>query len=261
MWNTNIDYNSIRFIEFYGLRRAGNHATLAWLMANLNTLEGVHEPEPLISPFPKWGFISQRLGDVYHINDVGSPWTLHHPEYLRGIIDSYGSDKAKTIILSYEDLSPNYSVFYDNKELFFMLKNSEKWSVIRNWDNLLASRAKSYSAKVPSRKQVFNLSSRTILSYIRMVSTPESECSPIHFDSWCQSKDYRDHLMKKAGLPNYDIVGHRSNAGGGSYFDSTNVLNRKLEKIPEEWQENLAKTKDLIYKAQKVIDEQIAWKD
>ena len=94
-WN----YNGVEFIEFYGLRRSGNHAILAWLLKNLSNHDS--EIETLIEPFPKLGFVSKRCGDVYHINDIGSSFWIGNPDYLAGLIDGYVSMGAKTIILSY----------------------------------------------------------------------------------------------------------------------------------------------------------------
>jgi len=251
MFDNNVDYSKVKFIEFYGLRRSGNHATISWLMNNLNGNEKPQDPEVLIAPVPELGFISQRVGDVYHINDVLSGWASKNRPFLRGLIDAYVSVGAKTIIISYEEMHPGLS--YSANDAFKMLKNSEKWTVLRDWDKLIASRSKQMLNKEISRKVFLDLNQDLIDRWLKSVHS-SSDINKIHFDSWCKSKEYRDELMEKVNLPNKDHTSHVSKAGGGSSFKSGNPLERKIEEYPEGWKELIDLNQSKIDKAQTKIN-------
>lgn len=251
MFDNNVDYSKVKFIEFYGIRRSGNHATLSWLMNNLNGNKVPQDPETLIAPAPEFGFISQRVGDVYHINDVLSSWASKHRDFLRGLIDAYISVGAKIIIISYEEMHPGNSYAADDR--FKMLKNSEKWAVLRDWDKLIASRAKQMLNKEISRKIYLDLNQLIIDRWLKTVHS-SSDINKIHFDSWCRSKEYRDELMKERGLPNKDHTSHVSKAGGGSSFKKGDPLNRKIEEYPEGWKEIIELNQKSIDRAQTKIN-------
>ena len=217
-----IDYSEIEFVEVYGLRRSGNHAIIAWLLKNMCTKE-VTNTEPLIMPFPDAGFISQRCGDVYHLNDVGSVWAQRNPAYLRALIDAYISMGAKKIILSYEDY-PHKMGHYDfNKDQFYFLENSKKIVITRDLANTFASRIKRSMVKFGEPN--WNKTPNPFFINQRLVTiwmfNELFKGTKIKYSDWLTSKEYRDQISKDLNVPNRDITSEISNAGGGSSFKNT----------------------------------------
>lgn len=237
MFNTkNWNYRGVRFIEFYGLRRSGNHAILAWLLKNLSTFDA--NLENLIAPSPDVGFISKRCGDAYHINDVGAWWAVDNPKYLAGLIDAYVSLGAKTIILSYEDYGPDASLLNSFPDEFYFLQKSKKIVLLRDLLNVLSSR---YAAnKKPIGKRVtFEINDNKIKSWVFSATSSEFK---IKYEDWLMSKEYRDNICKSLNILNRDLTNHVSSAGGGSSFSGLSpinkdrLLNRSKEiNLPEEW--------------------------
>jgi hypothetical protein len=237
-WN----YDDIKFIEFYGLRRSGNHAILAWLLKNLSSIES--ELENLIAPSPEIGFISKRCGDAYHLNDVGAGWSVRNPKYLAGLIDGYVSVGAKTIILSYEDYGPSASLFNKYPDEFYFLKRSKKITLIRDIVNVLASRYKASTSQI-GKKVTFTINDSKIGSWVECATTTELK---IKYEDWLVSKEYRDFICECLNITNRDLTDHVSSAGGGSSFSGTEkvnkdrLLNRSKEvDLPEEWKIHLSK--------------------
>ena len=260
MFKENINWKKINVIEFYGMRRSGNHAILSWFMNNLNT-EGRSgkDPEILIAPYPELGFISQRVGNVYHINDCASSWAVNNPAYIRGLMEAYISVGAKTIILSYEDTSPTHSIGNENyyPEIFPMLKGAPKMIALRNLEGMLASRIKATNdADKPGIN--FEITEYTIVNYINQVFHPNA--TKVHFESWCNSKEYRDLVMYNIKLPNIDYTSHVSKAGGGSSYSGGDPSKRKLEGVPRPTRQILEKYKEHLDKAKNLIDTYISAK-
>lgn len=237
MWVTkDWNYNGVNFIEFYGLRRSGNHAIIAWLMKNLSSYEA--ELETLIAPFPELGFISKRCGDVYHLNDVGSGWSVGNPEYLAGLIDAYVSMGAKTIVISYEDYSPEASLLHTFPGKFDFLKGAKKIALIRDLVNVISSRYKAQQ-KISPEKVSFGVNIDKVNYWIKTAIGSEFK---IKYEDWLTSKEYRDQICKELQIPNRDITNHVSSAGGGSSFsgifpvNKDRLLNRHKEvNLPKEW--------------------------
>lgn len=233
MLDTTRHTNSVNFIEVYGLRRSGNHAIIAWLMHNLNS-DGIqyNAPEPLIVPNPEWGFISQRLGDVYHINDAFDKWATAGPGYIKGLVDAYSTIGAKTIIISYEDKSFKSSLLDLYAKDYPFLKKTTKIVITRNILDIVASRIKRMRGanRIPS---TFGVDKRTIETWIENESFTGTK---IQFEQWCTSKEYRDSISQSIGLSNLDITSHVSTAGKGSSFlqpgqmpDKSKLLNRRAQ--------------------------------
>lgn len=238
MYNTkDWNYENVNFIEFYGLRRSGNHAVIAWLMKNLNTSED-QNLEKLIAPMPEIGFISKKCGDVYHLNDVGSGWSTGNPNYLAGLIDAYVSEGAKTIIISYEDYDPTSSLVLAFPDQFNFLKKSKKIALVRDIPNLLSSR---YKASIGPHKDsiTFEMNINKINSWI---SSVKYKGLVIRYEDWLCHKEYRDNICFKLNISNKDYTHEVSSAGGGSSFnnettlDKNKLLNRYSEiDLPKDW--------------------------
>lgn len=249
MIRQNFNYSEINFIEFYGIRRGGNHAILGWLMHNLSSSPG--NIGQLIAPFPEFGYISQSCGDVCQINDAGSVWSVKNPAYVRGLIDAYISMGFKTIIVSYEDCSHTASLLNIDREAYFMLENAKKITVNRNLKNILASRWK--ASQTPMRI-AFEVTESVVSAWCKNL---EFEGTKIIYENWLTSKEYRDAISEELGCPNLDHTNHVSNAGGGSSFsgiapvNKDRLLTRSQEvELPEDWAAHLEdpRVKELLHK-------------
>ena len=239
MLNTTRHTDSVNFIEIYGLRRSGNHAIIAWLMHNLNS-DGIayDAPEPLIVPNPEWGFISQRLGDVYHINDALDKWATYNPGYIKGLVDAYSTIGAKTIIVSYEDTSFKSSLLDLYGQYYPFLKNTTKIVITRNILDIVASRVMR-NRSLNRITSSFGVNKKIIETWIENESFTDTK---IVFEQWCTSKEYRDSISRSLGLSNLDITSHVSPAGKGSSFlepgqmpDKSKLLSRRKQvDIPQD---------------------------
>lgn len=253
MYNSNHwNYNGIKFIEFYGLRRSGNHAIVAWLLKNLSTYDA--NIQNLIAPEPSIGFISKKCGDAYHLNDVGSSWSVNNPKYLAGLIDGYVSSGAKTIVLSYEDYGPDVGLLHTFPDEFYFLKNSKKIVLVRDIVNVLASRYKASIGPI-SKHIAFDINVNKINAWIKGAISKELK---IKYEDWLISKEYRDSICEGLNIDNRDLTDHISSAGGGSSFSGIvnvnkhRLLNRSKEvDLPEDWNFYL-KTVEVI-RARKTI--------
>lgn len=235
MFNTDAwNYKDVQFIEFYGLRRSGNHAILGWLIKNLSSSDS--NIETLISPNPNIGFVSQRCGDVYHINDVFSSWAVNNPKYLAGLIDAYVSIGAKVIILSYEDRECNSGWINVQPQIFSFLKESKKIIAVRDISEIFASRYKSIRDK-DLEEIGFNVNVEKVNAWILNIL---SSFIKIKFEDWLSSREYRDDVCRSLGIYNRDFTEHRSIAGGGSSFEDIPLSNQIKDRvnrieIPSEW--------------------------
>jgi len=218
----NIDYSKIEFIEVYGLRRSGNHAIIGWLLKNMCTNE-VTNTESLVAPWPSSGFLSQRCDDVYHINDVGSGWSVGNPTYVRGLIDAYISMGAKRIIISYEDTTHRPSLYGLDKDLFYFLENSKKIVILRDLANTFASRLMASIKEFgePNWDKSPNPFLITELIINKWSINEMFEGTKINYENWLTSKEYRDQICRDLNIENRDITSEISNAGGGSSFKNT----------------------------------------
>jgi hypothetical protein len=215
-----VEYNKVKFIEVYGLRRSGNHAIINWIMNNTSNLKDGGSPTELISLFSDLIFTSY-LGDTLHINDVASGWAIKRKYYLKGLIDGYISIGFKNIILSYEDL-PFTNSYYDlDKNEYNFLKNSKKIIITRDIENVFASRVKK---GMEINEGVFN-------TWVKNENAP-SNITKVKFEDWLLSKNYRDRISKDIGFKNKDITNNVSKVGGGSSFKDITSENIDKDKLP-----------------------------
>ena len=242
-----LDLDPVKFYEFYGLRRSGNHAIIAWLMKNLNGEDCALET--VIGEGNKESFFVKRCGDVYHINDVGSLWVTSNPSYVSGLVSEYISLGAKVIIFSYEDYEPQVSLALTFPSLFLFLENALKIALVRDLPNVMASRYK----KIEGIKanggglenwKLLDININKINSWIYCVI--EEKSIKIKYEDWLASKEYRDNFCKNLNIPNLDYTNHISIAGGSSFTGTESVPNAKdlLNRwkdinIPKEWKHYL----------------------
>ena len=210
--NTDLHTDGVQFIEVYGLRRTGNHAIISWLIHNLD--DTYEELETLVSPYPEWGFLSQRKGHVYHINDAYEPWCITNPAYVRGFIDAYAAQGAKYIIISYEDQPTTTSLYELYKEYYPMLQGAQKIALTRDIKSLLASRVRRTGGQNLASGS-FHISEELLKTYKALAA----HHSVINFESWLTDPEYRtERSTTLFNKPNIDVTNHVSQAGKGSSF-------------------------------------------
>lgn len=214
------NYKNVNFIQIYGLMRSGNHAIIAWLMANLAGLK--KEPATIAVKDLNQGLIVQQLGTVFHINNVRGNVADH--------IDFCIDKGATTILMSYEDQPVAKAA--DNH----FLANARQITITRDLNNLLASRYKAMLRNDEwSRYFSFNEDLYRVWLQHRMHE------NTVHFEKWFTSKEYRDKISEKLGVENLDVTWHVSGCGKGSSFepnipDMSKLLTRyKQVELPEEW--------------------------
>lgn len=209
---TDLHTDGVQFIEVYGLRRTGNHAIISWLIHNLDDTD--EELETLVSPYPEWGFLSQRKGNVYHINDAYEPWSTDNPAYVRGFIDAYAAQGAKYIIISYEDQHTDASLYKLFREYYPMLQGAQKIALTRDIKSILASRVRRTGGQNPARGS-FHISEELLKTYKCLAA----HSNIINFENWLTDKEYRtERSTTLFNKENRDVTNHVSQAGKGSSF-------------------------------------------
>ena len=205
-------------IEFYGLRRSGIHAVLAWLQANIS-----NSPEQQLT---KEKVLFERE-NLYFVNEANT--------YCDNIMFEKLVSSGKHVILGYEDAELDFSIAKRNKH------SSTKIVLLREFRNNVASRIKfqqnsNFSA---SSKRLHNTDEQYFKKYRSYL-----ENVTITYEDWLFSKEARDTIMNKIGFDNIDETDKVTDFGYGSSFVGTrldekqNLISRfKQVEIPQQCKE------------------------
>jgi hypothetical protein len=182
--------------EFYGLRRSGNHAILEWLIQNMGGpgTRNVVKPKRVI-----------QCGDSAYLNECNTYGS--HAEVNRDI--SFCQSAFNNLIVAYEDVPTSYSLTNTH--------DSQKIVILRDIFNLFSSRYK----KVVSQSGIDYYKSAMPIDEVvvnKWKQHANSDAIIIIFEKWIESKDYRDSICERLGIPNHDITDTMTNFGGGSSF-------------------------------------------
>lgn len=181
--------------EFYGLRRSGNHAILEWLIQNMGGpgTRNVVKPKRVI-----------QCGDSAYLNECNTYGS--HAEVNRDI--SFCQSAFNNLIVAYEDVPTSYSLI--NKQ------GGKKIVILRDVFNLFSSRYKKNSES----GHAYNFGDMRIdeIAINNWKQHANSDAVIILFEKWIESKDYRDSICERLGIPNHDITDTMTNFGGGSSF-------------------------------------------
>lgn len=201
-------------IEFYGLRRSGNHGILEWLKFNIDQSE-----EKQITK-NKVLFSREKLIFVNEAN------LYCNQKMLLDLMTKY-----KIIILGYEDCQLEYSIANQCNV------GSKRVVLLREFRNLYSSRKKSiikdnFSPYITNAMRLDNFFRKLYLSYLEQAN--------LIFDQWIGDKEYRDNFMLSLGYENLDKTSIVKDFGGGSSFvgikrdTNYNLMNRYKEISPTE---------------------------
>ena len=183
--------------NFYGLRRSGNHAILEWLIQNM----GGPENRNIIR---KRRII--QCGRAVYINEANT-----YPSHKDIELDtSFCRSAFDSVIVTYEDVPTTYSLI--NTE------NTIKIVILRDIFNLFSSRYK-YTNKHPEELARYSMVMRIDEKAIEVWKEhANSDALIILFEKWIESKEYRDSICEKLGIPNHDIIDTMTEFGNGSSF-------------------------------------------
>lgn len=214
-------------IEFYGLRRSGNHACLEWIKDSLDPTPETQRTKLKIL------YTRGNLAFVNEANLYGSP------DLIRKLQKQYD-----IVILGYEDAPLSFSLAEQ------MNIPSKKIVLIRDFENLCASRIKAIendnqSAYILNAMRLDN-------HFVNMYSSYLSVANLV-FEDWLFNDAWKKQFLEDLGAKNSpEIKGKPTNFGGGSSFsgletvDKNSLLERKsLVKLPNYLQaaaENIKKT-------------------
>ena len=190
---------NLKRFSFYGLRRSGNHAILEWLIQNMGGSgeRKVIKKSRLIQ-VNNAAYINEA--NTYEVESVFmEDWKLSNSNY-------------DYLIVSYEDVGLNHM-----KEA---TKEYKKIAIIRDIPNLFASRYKRYiSKRSNSMKKNMRIDEYAVNLWKELATCDKNtDTVLIKFESWVESKEYRDQISKQLGLVNYDITDTMTNFGNGSSF-------------------------------------------
>ena len=188
---------NIKTYNFYGLRRSGNHAILEWLIQNI----GGPENRNII----KHRRIIQ-CGRAVYINEANT--YASHKDIELDV--TFCQSAFENTIIAYEDVPTNY--YLSNTS------NSQKIVILRDIFNLFSSRYK-YKNKHPEEIARYMTSMRIDEKAIEVWKEhANSDALIILFEKWIESKEYRDSICKRLGIPNHDITDTMTEFGEGSSF-------------------------------------------
>lgn len=205
-------------IQFFGLKRSGNHAVIPWLQLNA---------------------FGEDRSVIFH-NALYNP----NKEYPRVTLPKHVSQpyaKNEGMILSYEDVSldrlDDIPTWTHSKDI---LPNAEIKTVLllREPRNLLASRIKRLENKMQrgdtlqnhkSWEEVIALWKTYAREYLGITHRFNDHIIPISFDRWFSNKHYRNDLLRaQFGITHNLDHGINSvmNNANGSSFDGTTYEGR-----------------------------------
>lgn len=183
--------------NFYGLRRSGNHAVLEWLIQNIGGPgnRNIVKPRRVI-----------QCGSSAYINEANT-----YPGHKAIELDvSFCQSAFDNLIVAYEDVPTNYNLANTH--------NNKKIVILRDIFNLFSSRYKKIISH-PERIDYFNTAMRIDEKAIDVWKEhANSDALIILFEKWIESKEYRDSICEKLGIPNHDITDTMTEFGEGSSF-------------------------------------------
>ena len=186
--------------SFYGLRRAGNHAVLEWLLKNISENENRNVVK------------SRRIiqyGNSVYFNECNT-YSKHKLE--ADIL--FCRREFQNLILAYEDVPTTYK----------LTSNSDRDIVIvRDINNLFASRFKNIQKhNKPYYSGDMRLDEESVNIWKQHVNAGLSgDAVLIHFERWVASREYRDSISERLNITNLDKTDTVTNFGGGSSFSGT----------------------------------------
>lgn len=246
-------------IQFFGLRRSGNHAVIAWLAQQypspivfLNNVRHFHDPFT--------NYLMGRVPNGFPIKKL----EVHDAEALR-------MARKALLVISYEDLvlrklgKPD--VVLCRKEWIGLSASRWKILLLRDFYNWMASRIRLFEKKGAGFEQILDrieFQVRLWLMYAREYVGETHYLAPgtlaVSFNRWSEDQAYRSDILRVLGIPARDnsraIV---PRAGGGSSFDGTSFSgNAEKMEIGNRWsyleRAELATVLDLIVAKRDEID-------
>lgn len=198
----------IKFYEFYGLCRSGNHAIVNWIINNL------------ISDTSNKIFLSDYsfyCDGVFFQNNYNGP-NSGIELFKKGL-----RFKPTIVLISYEEAD----IEEIESPVSLIKQQSKKFTIVRSLKNLLASRLKN---NMPFKSENINSLSTDpfFLAWEKHVRYENN----IFYDKWLIDKTYRDMISLKLGIYNRDLINDMTTNGGGSSFSgmildtAENLLNR-----------------------------------
>jgi hypothetical protein len=234
----------MKIIEVFGLARSGHHAMINWIIKNL-----CGEECPM-----EWKLSILKNGMVY-INEGN----LDKEVTLKYIKDQ--KEILKTLCLSYENCSTNFSILNDEEKYTGPLsindKNLDKFVqnyrvvFIRNFYDNLASRIKSNENNLSKDRQgkfiPWDIGETFINDWKNHAKEIVNQtCIYLKFEDWLNNKESRNDFIVK--LINHGEIFDNKVKGTHSSFGDNQVIDRISKVIvPEETKELIRKDSELHY--------------
>jgi tetratricopeptide (TPR) repeat protein len=243
-------------IQFFGMRRSGNHAIIDWMMEWFN-FDKYHYNNIQLYSGGKCevvrdhiDFCAGRPDKEFHLASFEDYW----PQYVKRHLKREWIGRADSNIVMTnlrEDLSGYENLGVAMATPQRIVSVAQRIGVIRDPFNMVASRLQKVRNSKDKTHVVANKINENIMStwkeYAKEALGHQNVmgCKFINFNLWCQDKDYREKCSELiVELPfNYTDKGYGSRLGwrysGGSSFndsDQLDVLNRwKVFKDDEEY--------------------------
>lgn len=212
-------------INFFGLKRSGNHAVINWIIANSGIEGAVH------------------MNNVFDLSE--SPPKIINQSQIKKEL----SGNTKLLVLSYEDVSLNDGIIEVPAYKFSENHKFVNVILLRDFYNFLASRIgilesiKKAGVRNPIQKvsleEVKNLWKQYAKEYQGKTNFIKESLS-VSYNDWYKSKDYRDELLRDLfgvnSINKDKDLNKVSDHGRGSSFDGLTYDGRANEmKVLERW--------------------------
>ena len=216
--------------QVFGMRRSGNHAIIDWLMRNApdDATGGVFFNNC------KFGKNPQRLYGSLDIYDTSYEVLPHKDIGDAARIAQAGA--APMAVVSYEDRMPqpagqpqrasNGMADADFSQQIIIYRSFLNWSA-----SLLAKIKKNAGYGATDRMRIMALAFATYVQGLDRIAQAGG-LTPVCYDDWMTSEDYRAATLKNLGLPQCDLSrGKVQRYGGGSSFQKKATEVAKLNSV------------------------------
>ena len=252
--------NPKKIINFYSLRRSGQHAIIFWYLFkyNLNLV-------PLSNNLNHYFSYHHRSEDketLFYVNDQTSN------DQWRQVLTSCGFTPQNPILIrNFEDQFINLNIPGENIVIVRDLINliSSRKRLLENIIKYPHLRSTQLIHKIYTQDEIEDMHSNFIKdipsliqkwkSHISFLNKKDSSVNVIIYNKWLLSKDYRKDISLKLNMPeNIDITSYVPRTGNCSSFigqtlekEKTNYLNRhKLANLPNNIMEIIIEDNHLI---------------
>lgn len=232
----------MKILEICAAARSGHHAMVNWVVKNISGYE--YEMGNKLKVLPN---------GVYYINEGN-----HDKNLTLDYIESFSKNNGRTLLISYENTHPNYTVLNENERYIgpMSINNQNIYNFdenyrivfIRNFYNNIASRIQDNNNSILNNQPIkWNVTESFFTMWKEQAKYAiEGKCLFLKYEDWVTSKEKRNEFMKS--LTKHGELFNNKVSGTHSSFNDTNIMNRwKSVEFPKEVKDLIRNDNELHY--------------